>query len=65
MVVTTGHEDWWGIPPTRLDLRLGHHLRRAMLPEFSTYKIRIWAIMLKNFHIGRPNGSLLIPTMES
>jgi hypothetical protein len=26
-------------------------LQRAMLLKFSTYKIRIWAIMLKNFHI--------------
>jgi hypothetical protein len=57
-VVTTSHDDWWGIPPTRLDLRLGRHLRRAMRPKFSTYKIRIWAIMLKNFHISRPNGRL-------
>jgi hypothetical protein len=30
--------------------------RRAMRPKFSTYKIRIWAMMLKNFHISRPNG---------
>jgi hypothetical protein len=29
-----------------------------MPPKFRTYKIRIWAIMLKNFHISRPNGSL-------
>jgi len=49
---------WWGIPPTRLNLSLGRHLRRAMLPKFSTYKIRIWAIMLKHFRISRPNGGL-------
>jgi hypothetical protein len=29
-----------------------------MMPKFSTYKIRVWAIMLKNFHISRPNGRL-------
>src|SRR6266511_6444234 len=49
---------WWGIPPTRPNLPLGRHLRRAMLPKFSTYKIRIWAIMPKNFHISCPNGRL-------
>jgi hypothetical protein len=36
----------WGIAPTRLNLSSGRHLRRAMLPKFSTYKTRIWAIML-------------------
>jgi hypothetical protein len=29
-----------------------------MLPTFSTYKIYIWAMMLKNFHISCPNGGL-------
>src|ERR687896_1717661 len=30
-----------------------------MLPKFQTYKLRIWAIMLKNFSISRPNTALL------
>jgi hypothetical protein len=29
-----------------------------MLPKFAKHKIRIWAIMLKNFHINSPNGRL-------
>src|SRR5687768_12165015 len=29
-----------------------------MLPKFQTYKLRIWAIMLKNFSISRPKGRL-------
>jgi hypothetical protein len=29
-----------------------------MPPKFQTYQIRIWAMMLKNFQISRPNGTL-------
>jgi hypothetical protein len=36
----------------------GGHLQRAMLPKFSTNKIRIWAIILKNFHISCLHGRL-------
>jgi hypothetical protein len=46
----------WGIPPTHLHLSSNRHLRGAMRPKFSTDKIRIWAIMLKNFSISRPHG---------
>jgi hypothetical protein len=55
---TIGKPPWrlWEIPPTRLNLSSGRHLRWAMLPKFSTYKIRIWAMMLNNFHRSRPNG---------
>jgi hypothetical protein len=56
VVVNAIHEDWWGILPTRLDLRLARHLRRAKRPKFSTDTIRIWAMMLQNFHISSPNG---------
>ena len=46
----------WGIAPTHLNLFQGYRLPRAMRPKCLTYKTRIWAIMLKNFHISRPNG---------
>jgi len=49
---------WWGIQPARLNLSSGRHLRRAMLPKFSTYKTRIWAMMLQNFRISSPHGAL-------
>ena len=46
---------WWGIPPTHLYLSSGRHLPLTIMPKFSTQKIRIWAIMLKNFRISSPN----------
>jgi hypothetical protein len=39
----------WGIPPTHRSLFSGRHLRRAMLPKFSTHKTRVWAMMRKHF----------------
>jgi hypothetical protein len=31
----------------------GHALQRTMTSKFSPYKMRIWAMMLKNFSINR------------
>ena len=39
-----------------LNLPSGRHPPRAMMPKFSAYKIRIWAIVLKNFRISSPHG---------
>jgi hypothetical protein len=35
---------------------LSRHLPLTIMPKCSTYEIRIWAIMLKNFRISSPNG---------
>src|SRR4029453_15725770 len=56
--INGSHLRWWGIQPARLNLSSGRHLRRGMLPKFSTYKTRIWAMMLQNFRISSPHGAL-------
>jgi hypothetical protein len=48
----------WGISPTHLNPCPGCCLPWAMMPKSLTYKTRIWAIMLKNFHINRLEGRL-------
>jgi hypothetical protein len=45
-----------GVKPTHLHFSLGRHLPRAMTLKCLTYQTRIWAMMLENFRISRPNG---------
>jgi hypothetical protein len=35
-----------------------HRPSPAMKPKYLKYKTRIWAMMLKNFRISRPDGGL-------
>jgi len=46
----------WGIAPTRLNPSSGRRLRLAMMPKFSTYKIRIWAMMRTHVRLSSPHG---------
>jgi hypothetical protein len=43
-------------PQTYPNPSSGRRRPRAMMPKFSTDKIWIWAMLLKNFRINSPNG---------